>query len=554
MYLKKRCLLLPFFLTVLIVTQSCTMKKRVDILVFNARIYTIDDTNRVSEAMVIDQGKVVATGTGDELLGIYHPVQRLDAGGQTIFPGFIDAHCHFYGLALSLRWIDLVGCTSFDEVVDRVALADTLKEDSWLTGRGWDQNLWKVKEFPQKQILDERWPERPVVLVRIDGHSVLANQEALNRAGITKDHHFSAGEVEVVDGKMTGILSETAADHMRNAIPKPDKETTLNLLREAQEKCFSYGLTGISDAGLDFSTLSLLDSALQEGQLKIHTYAMAEPSAENIEAFVNKGPYRHNRFHVCALKFYADGSLGSRTALLKRPYSDDPSKTGIQVASPDTLREICELALANNYQVCIHCIGDKAVREVLEVYGEFLGGKNDRRWRIEHAQVVDPSDLVLFNTYSVIPSVQATHATSDMYWAEDRLGPVRIRWAYAYKDLLDQNGWIPNGTDFPIERVSPLLTFYAAVARKDIGGYPPEGFQMENALNRQQAIRSVTIWAARADFDEEEYGSLEPGKWADFVILDQDIMVIPIEEVPEVSVLQTWSHGEKVYDGGSVVQ
>ncbi len=548
MYLKKRCLLPFVILTVLLLTQSCTMKKRVDTLVTNARIYTMDETNQVVEAMVIDQGKIVNTGTVDNLLALYEPGNRLDAKGQIIFPGFIDAHCHFYGLALGLRWVDLVGCTSFDEVLDRIAIADTLNEDVWITGRGWDQNLWKAKEFPNKKTLDERWPDKPVVLVRIDGHSVLANQEALDRAGIGPDHGFLKGEVEIADGQMTGILSENAADHIRNAVPKPDRESTMDLLREAQELCFSLGLTGISDAGLDNITLNLMDSALQEGRLKIHIYAMAEPSPENIDAFIKKGPYRHDRFHVCSIKFYADGSLGSRTACLKQPYSDDPSKSGIQVSSPDSIRELCKLALANNYQVNIHCIGDKAVREVLDIYGEFLIGENDRRWRIEHAQVVDPADLILFKTYSVIPSVQATHATSDMYWAGDRLGPVRISWAYAYRNLLQQNGWLPNGTDFPIERVNPLLTFYAAVARQDLSGYPSGGFQPENALTREQAIRSMTIWAAKANFDDQEYGSLEPGKWADFVILDQDIMEIPMKEVPEVSVLQTWSHGEKVYE------
>jgi hypothetical protein len=292
----------------------------------------------------------------------------------------------------------------------------------------------------------------------------------------------------------------------------------------------------------------LIDSIFQDGILKIHIYAMAEPTEENIHAYVTNGPYHNGRFHICSIKLYADGSLGSRTALLKRPYSDDPSKSGIQVSSPDSIREICEIAIANDYQVNIHCIGDRAVREVLDVYAEYLSIGNDRRWRIEHAQVVDPADLILFKTYSIIPSVQATHATSDMYWAGDRLGPERITWAYAYKELLDQNGWIPNGTDFPIERVSPLLTFYAAVARKDVSGYPANGFQPENSLSREEALKSMTIWAAKANFEEKEYGSLEPGKWADYVILDQDIMEIPIEEVPVVKVLQTWSHGEKVFN------
>ena len=547
MYLKNRSLLLLLSLTAMSLIQSCTMKKSTDTLIYNARIYVMDEANQVKEAMVIHQGKVVDTGSEDDLLARYDPENRLDAEGHAIFPGFIDAHCHFYGLALGLQWIDLVGCTSFKEILDRISLADTLDEKGWITGRGWDQNLWPVKEFPTKKELDERWPDRPVVLVRIDGHVALANQKALETAGITSNHRFLKEEVEVEHGELTGILSETAADVIKRAIPKPDREATLELLMEAEDLCFSYGLTGLSDAGLEKPRLHLLDSAFRRGLLKIHVYAMVEPTPENLEAFVKNGPYHSDRLHVCSVKLYADGSLGSRTALLKQPYSDDPSKTGIQVTSPDSLREICGLALEHGFQVNTHCIGDRAVREVLDIYGEFLQGENDLRWRIEHAQVVDPADLLLFQKYSVIPSVQATHATSDMYWADDRLGPVRIGWAYAYRDLLDQNGWLANGTDFPIERVSPLLTFYAAVARKDLDGSPAGGFQPENALTREQAIRSLTIWAAKANFDEVEYGSLEPGKWADFVILDQDIMEIPMEEVPEVDVLQTWSHGERVY-------
>ncbi|NQV02340.1 MAG: amidohydrolase [Bacteroidia bacterium] len=526
------------------------MKERTDTLIYNARIYTMDAANTVMEAMVVDQGKVVDTGSENDLLTLYKPENRFNAEGHTIFPGFIDSHCHFFGLALGLRWIDLVGCTSFEEVLERISSADTLDGDGWITGRGWDQNLWKVKEFPTKKALDQRWPDQPVMLVRIDGHSVLANQTALDRAGITSNHRFSVAEVEIVNGELTGILSEIAADHIRSAVPKPDREATLALLREAEELCFSYGLTGISDAGLENATLNLLDSALQTGYLRIHTYAMVEPSPENIAAYIKKGPYRNGRFHVCSVKLYADGSLGSRTALLNQPYSDDFSKIGIQVTSPDSIREICQLALEHNFQVNIHCIGDRAVREVLDIYGEFLQGENDRRWRIEHAQVVDPADLLLFHKYSVIPAVQATHATSDMYWADDRLGPIRIKWAYAYRDLLEQNGWLANGTDFPIERVNPLLTFYAAVARKDLDGLPEVGFQPGNALTREQAIRSMTIWGAKANFDEEEYGSLEPGKWADFVILEKNIMEIPMQEVPEVEVLNTFSHGEQVYERG----
>ena len=548
MYLKTSKLHFVLFFFILFLFNSCTMKTPVETLVFNSRTYTLNDSTPIVEAFIIDQGKVIETGKKEDLLAIYSPESQLDVEGLPIYPGFIDSHCHFYGLALGLKWIDLVGCNSFDKVIERIMNTDSIEHVEWVTGRGWDQNLWRNKVFPTKDKLDELFPDQPVVLVRIDGHSVLANQAALNIAGISVDHSFAEGEVEIVDGKLTGILSENAADKLRNAIPKPDQEQTVDLLKQAEERCFSEGLTGVADAGLENATLKLMDSLSQQGEMKMHIYAMIEPSQENINDFLKKGPYVTDRFHICSVKLYADGSLGSRTALLKHPYSDDPSKVGIQVTSAGTIREICQLAYDNNFQVNTHCIGDSAVKILLDIYGEYLQGDNDRRWRIEHAQVVDPADLILFEKYAVIPVVQATHATSDMYWAGERLGQVRIQWAYAYKDLLEQNGWLPNGTDFPIERISPVLTFYASVARQDDEGYPVGGFQIDNGLTREEALKSITIWAAKANFDENEYGSLEPGKWADFVILDKDIMEIPLSEIPEVKVKKTFSHGEKVFE------
>ena len=276
-------------------------------------------------------------------------------------------------------------------------------------------------------------------------------------------------------------------------------------------------------------------------------YAMLTPTKKNIDEFVKKGVYQTSKLVVRSIKIYADGSLGSRTARLKRPYADQPSVSGIVVTPPDSIRKLCQTAFEHGYQVNTHCIGDSASKLILQIYASFLKGRNDLRWRIEHAQVVDPEDLHLFGEYSVIPSVQTTHATSDMKWAEQRLGPVRIKGAYAYKNLMKQNGWIANGTDFPIENISPLLTFYAAVARKDLKGFPEVGFRMENALSREEALRSITIWAAKADFLEFSKGSLEPGKDADFVILDQDIMQIPIGNVPQARVVHTFIRGKEVY-------
>jgi predicted amidohydrolase YtcJ len=335
---------------------------------------------------------------------------------------------------------------------------------------------------------------------------------------------------------------------MKNMIPLPTHKEQTTLLKWAQANCFAAGLTGVADAGLDFSTVNLLDSLQQQGSLKIRLYVMLNPNAENIQNFLNEGQINSSRLTIRSVKLYADGSLGSRTALLKEPYTDDPLNSGIQVTSPARIREICALALQSGYQVNTHAIGDSAVKVVLEIYSEFLKGKNDLRWRIEHAQVVDPHDISMFGRYSIVPSVQATHATSDMYWASDRLGKSRIKWAYAYKNLLDQNGWIPNGTDFPIEKISPMLTFYAAVSRQDSRGFPEKGFQPENALSREEALKSVTIWAAKAGFLENVRGSIDVGKMADFVILDRDLMTCPVKEILTVNVLTTVVGGEKVYE------
>jgi predicted amidohydrolase YtcJ len=350
------------------------------------------------------------------------------------------------------------------------------------------------------------------------------------------------------NGRMTGILTENAGDRMKNSIPLPSRWEQTALLKWAQANCFAAGLTGVTDAGLDFPVVSLLDSLQQQGVLKMRLYVMLTPTVENILNFINEGQIISPRLIIRSIKIYADGSLGSRTALLKAPYSDDPLRSGIQVTSADSIRKICALAAKNGYQVNTHAIGDSAVSLVLGIYSEFLKGKNDLRWRIEHAQVVDPQDIPMFGSYSVVPSVQATHATSDMYWAPDRLGAHRIRWAYAYKNLLDQNGWLANGTDFPVEKISPLLTFYAAVARQDTKGFPEKGFQPENALSREEALRSITIWAAKAGFLENIRGSIDIGKMADFVILDKDIMTCPLSEIPSVKVMMTVVGGEKVYN------
>ena len=546
MKIKLLTLGIPFFFLI----NSCSMNKtKADFILLNARIYTVDSVLSVAGAMAVSSGKVIATGSQKEIMEHFIAGNIIDAGGKTVYPGFVDAHCHFYGYALNLRYIMLNGCTSFVEVLLRIKESGKFKPGDWIVGRGWDQNLWTVKIFPDRNKLDELYPENPVVLTRVDGHVVLANKSALKKAGIEPVNSFNPGEVEVKNGRLTGILSERAADYMRNTIPKPGRAEQLSLLAKARESCFAAGLTTVSDAGLDNETVNLLDElgSGPDSAGMIRIYAMLDPSPLNIEKFVRNGPYKTERLHVSSVKVYADGSLGSRTALLKHPYSDMPCQLGIQVITADSLRKICKICFEYGYQVNTHAIGDSANKLVLDIYGEYLKEPNDLRWRIEHCQVVDPSDLHKFRDFSIIPSVQATHATSDMAWAPDRLGQERTAWAYSYKDLLSQNGWLANGTDFPIENISPLLTVYAAVARKNIQGKPENGFLMKNALNREEALRSITIWAAKADFWEKEIGSLEPGKNADFVILDQDIMQITEDQIHQTSVFATFVGGKEVY-------
>jgi hypothetical protein len=424
----------------------------------------------------------------------------------------------------------------------------------WILGRGWDQNDWDIKTFPDKELLDKQYPEIPVLLTRIDGHAVLVNSEAMHRAAITEDSDIPAGEAIKNQHGFTGVFLENTADKLRAVVPVPDREQQERALIEAQENCFSVGLTSVTDAGLEKPVVDLIDSLQQQGKLKMQMDVMLLPDKENIESFVKKGPYKTNRLHIHAIKLFADGALGSRGACLIAPYADDPANYGMIVQPKSHYRELFRLAYKYNYQVNTHAIGDSAVRFLLKEYGEVLQEKNDRRWRIEHSQVVHPDDMHLYGEYNIIPSVQTTHATSDMYWADERLGTERIKTAYAYRELLEQNGWLINGTDFPIEDIDPLKTFYAGVFRKDAKGYPAEGFQMENALTRQQTLKSMTIWAAKGSFEENEKGSIEVGKKADFVVLNQDIMEVGEKAILETKVVSTYLNGEAVYQNDTFLQ
>ena len=513
---------------------SCNQKTKVDLIVHNAKIYTVDESFSLAEAFAVKDGKFVAVGSESDIMDHYTATKVVDAQGNAVYPGFMDGHSHFSGYGENLvRWADLKGCRSYDEVIERLKVHDSLYPAEWLLGRGWDQNLWEPAVFPDNQRLAEGFPGRKVLLTRVDGHAVLVSKEVLELAGITPSYKQDGGMALVNNGRCTGILLDNTADVAKALIPPMSKEQRIQALLKAQENCLKVGLTSVTDAGLDIETIALIESLQDSGLLKIHVNAWINPDDETMDHFMSRGIIDKDRLTVRSVKIYADGALGSRGANLTEPYADAPETSGLILETDAFYRHVCQKALDNGYQVCCHAIGDGGVHHILDLYSEFLKGPNDLRWRIEHSQVVAEEDFQRYRDFSVIPSIQTTHCTSDMDWADERLGPDRIRNAYAYQRLLQQNGWVINGTDFPIEDINPIYTFYAAVARKHLDGTPSEGFQMENALTREQALRSITLWVAKGCFLEDRKGSIEVGKDADFVMLDRDIMVVEESEIPQ---------------------
>jgi predicted amidohydrolase YtcJ len=538
-----------FIAFAMVLLFSSCIHQRVDLIVHHAQIYTVNNEFTMAEAIAIQDGKIVAVGSNDDILKEYQSDSIVNAHNATVYPGFIDAHAHFLGYGQSLYAVDLMFVPSWSEVIERVkAFAAKHPGNGWIKGRGWDQNRFPGKQFPTNAELNILFPDRPVILERVDGHASIANDYALQLAGVKAGQTIEGGQFTMQNGQLTGLLIDNAVGVIEREVPDATAADYKDWLTTAQQNCFATGLTTITDCGLSPEDVDQVDALQKSKDLKMRLYVMLsdKPSSYTSKYFTGGG-YVNDRLSVKGIKVYGDGALGSRGACLLQPYTDKAGWSGFLLSSPAHFDSVAAKLIATDFQMCTHAIGDSANRTILKTYAKYLKGKNDKRWRIEHAQIIHPSDFHLFGDNSIIPSVQPTHGTSDMYWAAERLGADRLKGGYAFKQLLEQNNWLPLGTDFPVEEINPFKTFLAAVARQDSKGFPADGFQMENGLTREQTIRGMTIWAAKANRMEKQVGSIEVGKKADFIILDKDLMKVPSDSILHVKVLKTYLNGERVF-------
>lgn len=529
-------------------------QEQADLLITNARVYTVDGRFTIAEAVAVKNSRIVAVGTTKDLRASWKATQTLDAKGKFVYPGFYDAHAHLYNYRRTLQYADLQGTTSYKQVLERLkAYRKANPQARWVIGRGWDQNDWSVKTFPTKEPLDSLFPDVPVCLTRVDGHALVANSKALALAGITEETRVEGGLVEKVNGRLTGIILDNAMDKVYMRIPSPTEQEVENAIIAAEKRCFAVGLTSVAEAGISHELVETYKKLYAEKRLNMRVYAMLTPTDENVERYLKQGVYQTDYLTVRSFKVMADGALGSRGACLLEPYSDKPSTRGFLTVEPAWMERLVERVSKTPFQINTHCIGDSANRFILDLYGKYLGGtekrtaQKNKRWRVEHAQVVSRADIGKFREYGIIPSVQPTHCTSDMPWAGERLGAERIKTAYSFNDLYEQRGIIALGSDFPVEDINPLYGFHSAVTRQDAQNKPKGGFQPDQALSRETALRGMTIYAAIAGFEEHLKGSLEVGKLADIVILDEDLLAAPIEKLRKIKTLYTISGGVIVY-------
>ena len=540
----------------MILSLALLLLQQADLVVTNARIYTSDVNRPVAEALAVKSGRIAFVGSNRGALSLAGPrTERLDLAGKTVIAGMVDAHAHLLGLGQALRTVDLVGTRSYDEVIARVVeRAKTARPGEWIRGRGWDQNDWADTRFPTHAALSRAVPNNPVYLTRVDGHAALVNAKALELAQVTAATPDPSGGRFIRDSanNPTGVLVDNAQGVVGRVIPAPSRaelrEQTLAAIAEANR----WGLTGIHDAGVAPEGIAVYEELAKEARYNLRNYVMIRANDSVLDAFMRRGPQRglyDGRLWIRAIKITADGALGSRGAALLEPYSDDAGNMGLITTPPERVKSVSVRALKAGFQVNVHAIGDRANRIVLDQFEAALREvpTADHRFRIEHAQILRYQDIPRFAGLDVIPSMQGSHQTSDMYWAPNRLGPARLGGAYAWRSLLNTGVVIPNGSDFPVEAVNPLISFHSFLTRQDAENFPPGGWMPEQRTTRQEALQSITLWPAYAAFMEQESGSLTAGKYADFVVLDRDIMTVAPEEILGTRTLITILGGKTVY-------
>lgn len=532
-------------LGLLILLSSCYKGKKVDLIIHNAQIYSLDKNNTVYQAVAIKDGKIVELGPEREILNKYSADREIDCMGKMVIPGFHDSHCHVLGyledsFSADLRWLK-----SRKETLEKAKKQEPL--NGWIIGRGWDESLWTDSRLPHLEELDELFPDQALLLTRVDGHGALVNSKTLELLDSADYQRILPGQIQVVDGKRTGFVMDNVLDILVEKSPKVSNEQLESRFEEYQQTLFEFGITSINEAGLFPDQIEFYKSLEEKGILKMDVYAMIFGDEKGLQYAQKNGKYISDLMTVASFKLMSDGSLGSRGACLIHHYSDMP--TYGQIVLDSNFQEVLKFAYLNEFQVNTHCIGDSANRYVLNAYGEQLKELNDRRWKIEHAQVMSPGDFGLFSKYSVIPSVQPNHAMDDMRWAEERLGAKRLKeGGYNYKKLYNKAGMIVIGTDFPVTDINPLYNYFCSVFRQNQRLEPKDGFLPETALSRMVTLKGMTQWGAFANFEESKKGSIEVGKNADLIVLSTNILKAPKENVLKTYVEYTVKKGKVVYE------
>jgi predicted amidohydrolase YtcJ len=561
----------------LLMLTACDPRESCDIILYNAQIHTMSPDLPTANAMVIKKGRIVALGENEQILAGWNPDEAINMGGAHVYPGLIDAHAHLHGLGQEASILLLHDCSTRSDVLLRVAeRAGSQAPSTWIRGRGWDQNNWPEKEFPTAAQLDSVVTDRPVFLVRVDGHAAWVNSAALRQCGIDAATPDPDGGRILRDSKgaPTGILLDNAIELVRSHIPRLTDEEVKSAIATAVQQCLSLGLTGVHDMGMRDSYIQAIRELIRDDEFPFRVVGYVDGTGNRWETLLSEGrtEYGEQQLILAGLKLYADGALGSRGAWLLEEYSDDAGNRGIPITDKESIVAESKRALQRQLQVAVHAIGDAAVRMTLDAFeaAQLATPRSGPPLRIEHAQVIAPEDLPRFAALQVVPSMQPVHCTSDMYWAEARLGSQRIRGAYAWASLIGTGAWIPGGSDFPVERPDPLRGIYAAASRMDAQGRPKtqddiemyfqidgrnpraaeryrDGWYASQRMSRTDAVRSFTIWAARAAGMERDLGSLEVGKWADFIVTSHDLVATPLDEFLSIRVLSTWVAGRNVW-------